>query len=103
MAESLNLTWTTALILHTIALGKRYGYEVMESTGFPSGTIYPALRRLERAGLLESDMENEANAFAEQRPPRRYYELTAEGDRMLAKATDRYTLLRQLRPEKGVV
>jgi PadR family transcriptional regulator len=100
MSESINVTWTTALILHSIALGQRYGYEVMESTGLPSGTIYPALRRLERAGLLASDLEDAGTAFAEQRPARRYYEMTDEGGRVLAKATERYTLLRQLRPER---
>lgn len=98
MAEPINLTWTTALILHSIARGQRYGYEVMESTGLPSGTIYPALRRLERAGLLQSDLEDEKEAFAEQRPARRYYEMTAEGDRILDRATERYALLRRLGP-----
>ncbi len=99
MAESIHVTWTTALILHSIARGQRYGYEVMESTGLPSGTIYPALRRLERAGLLQSDLEDEKDAFSEQRPARRYYEMTAEGDRILDRATERYALLRRLSPE----
>jgi PadR family transcriptional regulator PadR len=99
MAESINLTWTTALILQSIARGQRYGYEVMESTGLPSGTIYPALRRLERAGLLQSDLESKASAFAEQRPARRYYEMTAAGDRILDRATERYALLRRLAPD----
>ena len=100
--EAIHITWASALILHSVALGQRYGYEVMESTGLPSGTIYPALRRLERAGLLRSDLEDEKSAFREQRPARRYYAMTAAGGRMLAKAMDRYTPLRRLGPEKEV-
>jgi PadR family transcriptional regulator PadR len=100
MPQSLNFTWTTALILHSVASGRRYGYEVMDATGLPSGTVYPALRRLENAGLLESRVEADEEAFANQRPARRYYELRSEGDRFLAEATERFTLLRQLRPER---
>ena len=31
----------------------RYGYELMEETGFPSGKIYPILARLEAAAWLD--------------------------------------------------
>jgi DNA-binding PadR family transcriptional regulator len=35
------------LILQAHAHGYRFGFDIMQVTGLPSGTIYPALRRLE--------------------------------------------------------
>ena len=37
---------------------QRYGLDMCESTGLPSGTIYPILARLERVGWVESDWED---------------------------------------------
>ena len=91
----LNLTYPTALVLQALAAGFHYGFDVMDATGLPSGTVYPILRRLDREGLLESSWEKHANAQQEQRPPRRYYALTASGDRMLASALARYPILEQ--------
>jgi hypothetical protein len=48
----------------------------MEMTGLPSGTVYPAMRRLERDELIRSHWERQSIADAEQRPPRKYYKLT---------------------------
>jgi DNA-binding PadR family transcriptional regulator len=56
----------------------RYGLQLMQDTGLPSGTLYPILVRLERAGWVESRWE-ETDPAAEGRPARRYYRLTAEG------------------------
>jgi PadR family transcriptional regulator, regulatory protein PadR len=56
----------------------RYGLEIAGEAGLPSGTIYPTLARLERAGWVESHWES-IDADAIGRPRRRYYELTAEG------------------------
>ena len=75
------LTHTSALILQTLGAGYRYGFDVMEATGLPSGTVYPALRRLEQLGLIHSTWEKESKALAEQRPARKYYKLTAPGER----------------------
>ena len=33
-----------------------YGFSVMEMTGLPSGTVYPAMRRLERDELIRSQL-----------------------------------------------
>ena len=93
MEDDVTLTHTAALILTTVAAGGRYGFDIMELTGLPSGTVYPALRRLERAALLESHWEKEKRAFAEQRPARKYYRLTRRGTAVLAKAVERYPLL----------
>jgi len=57
---------------------ERYGLQLMQDTGLPSGTLYPILVRLERAGWVESRWEG-ADPVAEGRPNRRYYRLTAEG------------------------
>ena len=60
-----------------------YGLRVVRLTGLPSGTVYPALRRLERDGLILSHPEQQAIADAEQRPPRKYYKLTRAGRKQL--------------------
>lgn len=57
---------------------ERYGVQLMQSTGLPSGTLYPILVRLQRAGWVESRWE-ETDPSAEGRPNRRYYRLTANG------------------------
>lgn len=40
------------MILHALARGAAYGFDIMEETGLTSGTVYPTLDRLEREGLL---------------------------------------------------
>jgi PadR family transcriptional regulator PadR len=50
------------------------------------GTLYKALGRLERAGLLESNWEDPMLAAEAGRPRRRLYRVTLAGDRALAKA-----------------
>lgn len=87
MAE---LSYTSALVLHAIASGRGYGFQVMEAAGLPSGTVYPALRKLEKGRLIRSQWEHAATARAEQRPPRRYYQITPEGEAALAAAGLKY-------------
>src|SRR4029450_11011293 len=72
----LSMTYVTATILQAVASGYRYGFDIIDATGLPGGTVYPALRRLEDAGHLTASWEKEAVARAEPRPPRRYYEMT---------------------------
>ena len=86
------LSYTMALTLQAIENGYGYGFDIMDATGLPSGTVYPALRRMEEAGLVVSRWENAAVAQKEQRPPRKYYELSKSGQRALADATSRYRL-----------
>jgi PadR family transcriptional regulator, regulatory protein PadR len=50
------------------------------------GTLYKALDRLERAGLLESSWEDPAVAADEGRPRRRLYRVTALGEQAVARA-----------------
>ena len=58
----------------------RYGYDLMKAAGLPSGTLYPMLARLQDEGLVTSRWEPQP-ADGTGRPPRRYYQLTAEGTR----------------------
>ncbi len=74
------------LLLASLEAGPRHGYAIMEALragsggqfDLPTGTIYPALRRLERAGLVHGTW---AEAGGRRR---RVYELTAAGRRALA-------------------
>jgi PadR family transcriptional regulator PadR len=90
------LSYSVAVILRTLENGYQYGFDIMDVTGLPSGTVYPALRRLEDGGLVKSKWEKHAIAQAESRPPRKYYELTKAGREALAEAVSRYRLLEQL-------
>jgi DNA-binding PadR family transcriptional regulator len=84
------MTFTTAIVLQAIASGRGYGFEIMDVTGLPSGTVYPALRRLDRDGLLTSRWEGEAIAEQELRPRRRYYEVSDAGHSALVEARQRF-------------
>ena len=75
------------LLLAALQGRAAHGYEITRTLharsdkafNLPEGTIYPALHRLERAGLLQSRW-SESDARR-----RRIYQLTAKGQRMLAK------------------
>jgi PadR family transcriptional regulator PadR len=81
-----------ALLLSTLTSGPRHGYAVIEalragSSGvfdLPTGTVYPALRRLERAGLVTSDWSTVGGRA------RRTYALTAAGNRSLREERTRW-------------
>ncbi|GCD32527.1 PadR family transcriptional regulator [Streptomyces chrestomyceticus JCM 4735] len=74
-----------ALILAVLEREPLHGYAIMEalqsSSGgaleLPTGSLYPALRRLERAGHLRSEWSTVAGR------KRRTYELTTAGKRAL--------------------
>lgn len=93
---AVRMTQITALVLRVVAAGHRYGFDVMEACGLPSGTVYPALRRLEKAGLLKSRWESEEEAHALGRPRRRTYTLTTEGQTALPEADGKLDEVRQL-------
>jgi PadR family transcriptional regulator, regulatory protein PadR len=98
MADAPRLSHTSAMILQAIGAGHVYGYTVMEVTGLPSGTVYPALRRMERDQLIRSQWERQSVADAEQRPARKYYRLTRAGEMTLEASRKRYPLLAKLVP-----
>jgi DNA-binding PadR family transcriptional regulator len=95
------MTQITALVLRAVASGHRYGFDVMDACGMPSGTIYPALRRLEKAGLLGSGWESEEEAYAAGRPRRRTYHLTSRGKKALPEAEAKLDEVRQLLGQFG--
>ena len=74
------------MILSVLEREPLHGYAVMEALqarsggalDLPTGTLYPALRRLERAGYLRSEWSTVAGRR------RRTYRLTAFGKKMLA-------------------
>jgi len=92
------LSHTAAIILQAIQAGHVYGFSVMETTGLPSGTVYPALRRLERDSLIRSQWESQSIADKEQRPARKYYKITRAGRDTLEAKQKRFPLLTRLFP-----
>lgn len=85
----LRMTHATALVLRAVASGYRYGFDVMDVTGLPSGTVYPVLRRLEKRGVLASEWEAPDRSEAEGRPRRKFYRISGEGADALAAADRR--------------
>jgi PadR family transcriptional regulator, regulatory protein PadR len=79
------------VLLALLSDHEQYGYEIVaelrrRSDGvfdLPEGTVYPALRRLERQGLLRARWVDVPDA-----PRRRYYALTQAGERVLADGRD---------------
>ena len=74
------------LLLACLEAGPRHGYAIMEALragsggqfDLPTGTIYPALRRLEQAGLIKGTWSQAGGR------QRRVYDLTPAGRRALA-------------------
>jgi DNA-binding PadR family transcriptional regulator len=77
----------------------RYGLDLMHETGLASGTLYPMLVRLERAGWVRAEWER-IDPVAEGRPARRYYRLTADG---AVAARHEIAVLRQQLARAGAV
>lgn len=90
------MTQVTALVLRAVAAGHAFGFDVMERCGLPSGTVYPALRRLERAGWLSAEWEDADVARSEGRPRRKVYALTARGRRGIPEAEAKLTEVERL-------
>jgi PadR family transcriptional regulator len=87
------LSLSAVAVLDAIARRIRHGFDIMDATGLPSGTVYPILGRLERDGYVRSRWEAQTTAFREKRPPRRYYEVTASGAKALAHSIEHYRTL----------
>ena len=84
------LGYATLAVLQALADGYRYGFDVIDHTGLPSGTVYPALATLTRKGLAIARWEDDAAARADRRPRRKYYELTLAGEAALRDAMERF-------------
>ena len=93
------MTIPTQLVLRALLRpgSERYGLEIGEAAGLPSGTIHPILARLERLGWVESRWED-VDPVEAGRPARRYYRLTTDGIELA-----RDGLARAYRPRTGSV
>ena len=80
-----SLSPTARVILGMLRLGVRTGYDIKQTIEFTTrffwnasyGQIYPELRRLERAGLVESELDPSSGR------KRTLYRLTPSGERAL--------------------
>ena len=95
MTDNVRLTHATLKVLSSI-MGARgaemSGSQVAGATRLASGSLYPILLRLERAGWLKSRWEK-IDPSEEGRPRRRLYKMTAAG------AAQTQSALKELMPE----
>jgi len=78
--EDLNITPKMAEVLKIFLedpAKPRYGFEIMQRARLQSGSLYPMLARLERAGWLTGNRETIDPRMAG-RPSRRHYTITGE-------------------------
>ncbi|MEU6247468.1 helix-turn-helix transcriptional regulator [Glycomyces sp. NPDC047010] len=86
------------LILATLRRGEAHGYAIItalrehsgERLDLPSGTVYPALRRLERAGSISGTWSQDTGRR------RRVYALTEDGLKALDKGVRDWRSLREV-------
>lgn len=90
---SRSLGYATHAVLQAVADGYSYGFDIIDRTGLPSGTVYPALATLSRRGLVKSRWEDEKAASEDGRPRRRYYRMTPAGRSELAEAAKKLRVL----------
>ncbi len=93
MDKPIRMTYASAMVLQALDLGSRHGFDIIDATCLRSGTVYPLLRRFEDANLVRSEWEDVEIARAENRPSRKYYELTSDARPMLELARSRYPAL----------
>ena len=81
------LTTTTVKVLDLLMSADPddppWGYRICEETGLGSGTVYPILERLEKANWIAGQWET---GQPDDRPSRRFYNLTEIGSREYAAA-----------------
>jgi PadR family transcriptional regulator PadR len=108
-SSGVRVTVATARVLRAFLADvsrPRYGYDLMQETGFPSGKLYPILARLTHAGWLDRKPED-IDPAAEGRPARYLYCLTelgtASARNELAALADQLALPSspRLRPQPG--
>lgn len=81
------------LVLSILAKGESYGYEIIQKVHLLSnqklqwtdGMLYPVLHRLERSGFVKSRWGR-----SESGRRRRYYRITSEGQKVLAKELEHW-------------
>ena len=95
------MSFATLHVLQSIASGYVYGFDIMDATDLPSGTVYPILSKLEDSGFLKSRWEDARVAKREKRPPRKSYEITGAGKEALEENLRKYRMLQRLAPRKA--
>ena len=83
------------LILKAVSLGQLHGYGVLlriqqlsrQLLEIEQGSLYPALYRLERAGLIESEW-----GVSDNNRKAKFYRLTRSGQTRLRKETEKWKL-----------
>jgi DNA-binding PadR family transcriptional regulator len=81
--------------------GRLYGLQIMKEAGIASGTMYPILDRLERAGWIKGQWGSPEEPG---RPARRYYTLTGVGISEASRAMSDYVQAQRARkPDLGPV
>jgi DNA-binding PadR family transcriptional regulator len=86
-----------AMVLAALERGAAHGFEVLRrleelgcgALSLKEGTLYPALYRLEDAGLIRGEWEDDATD--RRGPRRRIYRLTGKGKRDLARKREDWT------------
>lgn len=85
-------------LLALINQERKYGFQIIKELGelsegffdLKEGTLYPALRRLEKKGYVKSEwVEREVGV------PRKYYRITDKGRRVLEEAEEVWRRLRK--------
>ena len=90
MGTEIRITGPVLKVLGTLSLsgvGELSGADIARVTNLASGTLYPILFRLERASWLESRWEVD-DSRATRGPRRRFYRISALGERSLKAAVD---------------
>lgn len=90
---------TVTLILTVLERGERYGYELIQELARESkgqlqpkeGTIYPVLHQLEREGAISARWGEGEGARK-----RRYYRITREGRKLLARKSAEWATFRAM-------
>ena len=65
----MRLTYPTTLVLQALLHGHHHGFDIMDATGLPSGTVYPILRRLDVEGHVRSRWEKEGRCASRTAAP----------------------------------
>ncbi len=90
MKNPVRITYATTAVLQALSGNCAYGFDIAAATGLRRGTVYPILRRLEEAQLVEARWEEVGKFQDEGRPARRYYRLNDDGRALARTAGERF-------------
>jgi PadR family transcriptional regulator PadR len=98
LVTAIDLAKAGATEFHGFELAKRLRDDEGQRKLTAHGTLYKALTRMEKAGLLSSVWEDPDRAADEGRPRRRLYSITSDGRVALARVEDEAEAMRKLDP-----